>query len=330
MLDDLVGVIATLQKRIEQHRPALSQSEALTRYALIDPLLRALGWDTADPALVTPEYTVGNGRADYALLGGGDKPQAFIEAKRLDETLESPRNVEQIFTYALTQRVKYAGLTDGNRWVLDDVSDFSGSERRKLSVSLSGESAHQIALKLLLLWRPNLATGEPVAAGEPIISPPVAAVATAPAATVDSQTAISLSNQSPGEGWIPLADIQTSGNSTIGSAKGAIRLPDGKEIPIRNWWHVPREVAEYLIRTGKLTPEHCPLGEVGRSHIITAQPQLDKAGHLGRCHKLSNGCFLLKKNTGAGFVLNAKFLLQHCGVDAGAVWLKLNLLKLNL
>ena len=328
MLDDLVGVIATLQGRIEQHRPALSQSEALTRYALIDPLLRALGWDTADPALVTPEYTVGNGRADYALLGGGDKPQAFIEAKKLDETLESPRNVEQIFTYALTQRVKYAALTDGNRWVLDDVSDFSGSERRKLSVSLSGEPAHQLALKLLLLWQPNLATGRPVAAGEPILAATVAPVAPTPAATVDSQTTISLSNQSPGEGWIPLADIQTGGNVIGGAATGlrlsTIRLPDGRESPIKQWWHVPKEVAEYLIGTGKLTSDHCPLGEGRNAPIITAHDHPDKSGNLGRYYELSNGCFLSKKNTGAGFVHNARFLLQHCGVDAGAVWLKLN------
>ena len=315
MLDDLVGVIETLQGRIEQHRPALSQSEALTRYALIDPLLRALGWDTADPALVTPEYTVGNGRADYALLGGGDKPQAFIEAKKLDETLESPRNVEQIFTYALTQRVKYAGLTDGNRWVLDDVSDFSGSERRKLSVSLSGEPAHQLALKLLLLWRPNLATGRPVTAENPILAAPVAS-------KVDYQPAIPPGNNAPGQEWIPLAAVQTGGNVIGGAATGlrpsAIRLPDGRESPAKQWWDVPREVAEYLIGTGKLTPEHCPLGESGKAPVVTVQ-------HLPNRHELSNGCSLTKKNTGAGLVNGARFLLQHFGVDAGAVWLKLNL-----
>ena len=38
--------------------PALRQSEMQTRYALIDPLLRELGWDTENPALVRPEYKV--------------------------------------------------------------------------------------------------------------------------------------------------------------------------------------------------------------------------------------------------------------------------------
>lgn len=318
MLDDLVGVIEKLQGRIEQYRPALSQSEALTRYALIDPLLRALGWDTADPALVTPEYRVGNKSADYALLKS-DGVAVFLEAKKLDENLAQHRS--QVVAYTSELGIRYPALTNGNEWEVYDNSQLVPiDQRRILSVSLTGAPAAVNALKLLLLWRPNLATGEPVAAGEPILAATVAAV-DPPTATVDSQTTISLSNQSPGEGWIPLAYIQTGGNVIGGAATGlrpsAIRLPDGREISISNWWHVPREVAEYLIRTGKLTSDHCPLGESGKAPVVTVQ-------HLPNRHELSNGCSLTKKNTGAGLVNGARFLLEHCGVDAGAVWLKLN------
>ena len=58
-LDALLELVETLRQRIVEHKAALSQSEALTRYALIDPLLRELGWDTDDPNLVIPEYKVG-------------------------------------------------------------------------------------------------------------------------------------------------------------------------------------------------------------------------------------------------------------------------------
>ena len=51
-LDELRDLIETLQQRIEKHGSALQASEALTRYALIDPLLRTLGWDTGDPSQV--------------------------------------------------------------------------------------------------------------------------------------------------------------------------------------------------------------------------------------------------------------------------------------
>jgi len=79
-LDDLVEVIETLQRRIRDHGDSLRQNEIRTRVALIDPLLTALGWDVADPGLVTAEYNVGTGRADYALLIPGDKPAALVEA----------------------------------------------------------------------------------------------------------------------------------------------------------------------------------------------------------------------------------------------------------
>ena len=73
-LEQLHSLVETLKERIKEHNDALRGSEWLTRYALIDPLLRELGWDTADPALVMPEYRLGNGRADYALLGVDGKP----------------------------------------------------------------------------------------------------------------------------------------------------------------------------------------------------------------------------------------------------------------
>ena len=68
LLDDLVGVIETIKERIATHGDSLRTSETRTRMALIDPLLQSLGWDTSDPAMVAPEYSAGNGRADYALL----------------------------------------------------------------------------------------------------------------------------------------------------------------------------------------------------------------------------------------------------------------------
>ena len=113
-LDDLVSVIETLKARLHTHRQVLQANETRTRMALIDPLLQALGWDTADPALVLPEYDLSGKRADYALLGGTGKPVAFVEAKRLGNRLASHRM--QIVNYANLSGVPYAGLTDGNQW----------------------------------------------------------------------------------------------------------------------------------------------------------------------------------------------------------------------
>ena len=80
ILESLLELVETLKARIDEHGDQLRQSEALTRYALIDPLLRELGWDTEDPGLVIPEYKSGSGSADYALLTR-NRPAMMIEAK---------------------------------------------------------------------------------------------------------------------------------------------------------------------------------------------------------------------------------------------------------
>ena len=68
LLDSLLKLVETLRERIDEHGDALRQSEAMTRYALIDPMLRELGWNTDDPAQVVPEYRVANNQmADYVL-----------------------------------------------------------------------------------------------------------------------------------------------------------------------------------------------------------------------------------------------------------------------
>lgn len=169
--DDLINVIETLKKRMTMYRQSLQQNEVRARTALIDPLLTALGWDVSDPGLVTPEYTVGQGRADYALIDGGTRPGsvAIVEAKSLGSFLND-RERNQMLNYANMEGVKYAILTNGDCWELYDLFRHAPlNERRLLSVKIISTPVHQLALQLLLLWRKNLASGEPVAAQKPVL-----------------------------------------------------------------------------------------------------------------------------------------------------------------
>ena len=105
LLEPLVSTIETIKGRIAAHGAVLRENETRTRMALIDPLLQALGWDTSNPSVVMPEYSVGSGRADYALLYEDGRPAALFEAKHLSEPLERPNHQEQVFTYALVHQV---------------------------------------------------------------------------------------------------------------------------------------------------------------------------------------------------------------------------------
>ena len=314
LLDELVTTIEKLKARIERHQTELRKSEALTRYALIDPLLRELGWDTSDPALVMPEYDVDGKRADYALLEG-DKVVVFLEAKRLDEPLANHR--DQVTNYANNLGIRYPVLTNGNQWeVYDNTKLVPIAEKRVLNISLTNAPASALALQLLLLWRPNLASGTPVAASEPILASALTET------LAQTETAINPLPPVPpvSDGWTSLREIQPVNDQPW--RPSAIRLPDGIEKEINLWWHVPREVSEYLVRIGKLTRDKCPIKEGHRVDIVHSQPQPSKVGKYDHLHRLSNGLFIGKAIQGSGLVRNAKFLLKFFSEDEGEVWLK--------
>ena len=175
LLDDLVGVIETLKERIEDYKEYL-QGEARTRAVLIDPLLRALGWDVSDPAIVALELPVQcdgkNINADYALLKPKGDPVAIVEARKLGTRLDE--QIKQTSDYA---KARYAVLTNGDTW---QVYDQKAEEKPILNVSIAETPAHELALDLLLLWRRNLSSGQPK---QPMDSRPSASLVPTPDST---------------------------------------------------------------------------------------------------------------------------------------------------
>ena len=304
LLDDLVGVIETLKGRIATHGATLRENETRTRMALIDPLLQALGWDTSDPTVVTPEYQTG-GKADYALLDSNGKPAAVIEAKHLGEPIG--RHQQQMFSYAVMEVIQYASLTDGDQWEIYKVFADSPSERRILNLSIADTPAHEAALKLLLLWRPNLASGQPVAANAPVLvtlpdSPPEPDPAPAPVA--------------PDSGnWISVASVETR----KGYKPKAVRFSGGETKAIEYWWQVLAEVAEWLVKHERLAAEDCPIHGLG---FINSAPVSPSGGQFHRHRQISGGLYLNVNLNSATIVDHSKRLLTHFGVDLDTVELR--------
>ncbi|MEM4185714.1 MAG: hypothetical protein QW801_00370 [Candidatus Caldarchaeum sp.] len=84
-LREIIDLVGMLKNRINKYRGELQRNETLTRYVLVDPLLRALGWDTENPELLVPEMTTQAGRPDYTLLHNGRKI-AFVGVKALGKS----------------------------------------------------------------------------------------------------------------------------------------------------------------------------------------------------------------------------------------------------
>ena len=307
-LDDLVGVIRTLQRRICAHGAALRENETRTRMVLCDPLLRMLGWDVADPGLVMPEYNVSGRRADYALLGPDVRLVATIEAKKLGESLAAHRM--QMLNHSNASGVDYAGLTDGDRWELYEVFKKGQLEdRRILDVSISGMAAHEFALKILLLWRPNLEWGRPVTANVPLFGVGAPVVG-------EVQPEAPLASGS----WVSLADYDPSGGA---DAPSHIRFPGDEEVEIRGWSGALISAAEWLVATGRLTAANVPVPSSNHGYIVNDRPVHPTGNAFVRHKALSNGLVVFTPGYSAS---NARRLvcklLEHCGVRVDAVWLQ--------
>ena len=320
MLDDLVTVIETLQKRIAVHGHSLQQNETRTRTALIDPILTALGWDVSDPSLVTPEFPLGGGRVDYALMNlPAAIPAATVEAKKLGEQLDSHRL--QMLNYANADGIRYAGLTDGNHWEMYEIFK-AGSldERRRLNLSIVGSPAYKAALDFLLLWRPNLASGQPVVAKTPVLSfhrsdetvpiDPNSFPDDTPKSTETLPTEI---------GWRPIAEVTPS----IGDPRpNAIRIEQGPEIAISRWNQVLIEIAEWLCEQGLLTHQNSPVSVGPSRYLVALTPQHKSGRNFAKPRKISGGMYLELDYTGKDFIRHIRTLLDGLNVPANSVELR--------
>ncbi len=118
-LDRLLQLMETLREHINL-QPSIVSSGWQTRYALIDPLLRALDWDTSDPTMVVPEDGSGNGRADYLLQVNG-KPCMVIEAKRLGASLRDAQRQALDYAMDASRQARYFVVTNGKEWMIYDT-----------------------------------------------------------------------------------------------------------------------------------------------------------------------------------------------------------------
>ncbi len=122
-----------MQTLIEQIRGRLQRSayvnEAAISHGVVMPIINALGWDTADPQQVVPEFPISGGRVDFALFGLGHKPAVFIEVKQVGRAMAGDK---QLFEYCFHQGVPLCVLTDGREWSFYLPSGHGSYEDRRV------------------------------------------------------------------------------------------------------------------------------------------------------------------------------------------------------
>jgi len=300
-LYDLIRLIETLRERAKAFGPDLQKSETLTRYALVDPVLRAMGWATDDPSQVRVEFaagTMGGGKADYCLLDADGKPRVLLEVK----ALHSPKGsvaAAAVVTYAFHLLGSGAGgplsvgITDGLKWEFYDIPHL---KEPKVAVNLAEGTPAEGAVRLLgALWQPLVRRAD-----VPRVEPLKPASSTAsPVGAAET---------------IPLNRLKVK---TGDPPPRLLLLPDGQSRELTAWNHLLIEIANYVVDLGKLTREMCPIrSERARDRYLVTVDGIHLRGHKFMAPKrLKNGLWLETYYDVHTIIRYSVFLLTQCGED---------------
>ena len=321
-LESLLKLVETLRSRIDEHGAALRQSEAQTRYALIDPLLRELGWDTGDPRLVIPEYKTEAGSADYALFSGG-KILMMVEAKNLGTP---PRQaVNQVISYCIEGGIDYFAVTNGNEWEIYETHRRGDIDEKRVVHFDLKRSSMDACIEVLKLWRQG-AQDEYNSAGwdcvfgsirqlsEKLKPATIRAITPTTAGYVSPlQTSQEFSNDLTG--WILLSELKPQAGS--GVRPSGIMFPDNSQAIIRTWKDVPTETVRWLIDANFLNENHCPIlrSSRGTRYIINNNP-IHRNGRSFEEPRQVDLIFLETFFDGRELVNNTRIIIEHVGLDS--------------
>ena len=306
-LESLLELVETLRSRMTEHGAALRQSEALTRYTLIDPLLRELGWDTDDPALVMPEYRLGRGYADYALLRDG-KPAVMVEAKKLGTPLQDAAS--QGIGYCIEDGIGYFAVTDGQQWEIYETHKMAPIAE-KLTVRFDiGQSPPITCLKAMALWRQSVECGSVMPAETPIVGLEdiqrrlVAESTTlnAPSNTVEDGTDTS--------NWVPLSDLGPQGGDT---PPVEIQFPDNSKVALGRWNLIAVESTRWLYANNYLNASNWRIQRATR-YIVSDAP-IHPNGKEFTMPSNVGSLYVEINYSGLNQVKNARLIIEHAGQD---------------
>ena len=310
-LENLLTLVKNLRERIDSHGDALRKSEALTRYVLIDPLLRELGWDTEDPDVVVPEYSSGGGRVDYALRNDG-KPVIMLEAKKLDRSLNDA--IGQGIQYCLVEGTEYFAVTDGKRWeIYETHKPVPIDEKRITSFDLKDLSAADACLKALALWRPSVISGQISVGESPVIGLPDDQPGTTEPRPTEETTVQPPSPTQDKEGWQPITDFALpTGHSGF---QAEILFPDDKQVSIKTGKGIMIEVTRWLIDKNILTQNHCPISFADTRYLVSTSPKHSN-GSSFRNNPAQIGDFHINTDyTRKDLVENTRHIIKHVKQD---------------
>lgn len=282
-LSNLCDVLTQIKESAKQYQTILTKNEASTRAVLIDPVLRALGWDTANTHMVEIERTLGAVRADYALYDNNKEPKIIVEAKALGTSLSQQALVMSLVSYAFQFQLNDVFLTDGLIWhhynnfqprnvaptkVLDIVQDNPVEIAAYLvqqidaakfwpveNTDVIGQRVDQLENLVATLQRQMslhpVTTAASSATPGTSTSPTIQQIPNSAIVQATSQSILSSPRPEAFQDLTSLVNI-------TGKRPTHLRLPDGSIVEVKRWKDVLRESCKFALATNSTIPVPLP------------------------------------------------------------------------
>lgn len=306
-LEPLMSALDRARQTIGQLGTELRRNEDQTRQSLINPILRELGWETANPAAVRNQFPIKQNRVDYALMAERDDPIAIVEAKRLGESIEN--NLSQLIAYAYDAPVQFAAITDGNIWEIYRVEhdEESFTFRRLSRTTISTDPLNEVAVRLLQLSHENLGSEQPF---EIRVIPLVAEVTESNGVDPESD------GPPTDDSWVALSEFSPPAGTR---APTSIRFPGNSDYHLSKWSEMVVEVANWLYDSGHLKTSDVPIVYSDSGHIHS-QPVNREGENMDNPYQIrAKDLFVETAGTGNTVIQRSTNILNQFKIDPATV-----------
>lgn len=276
-MESLAVLVESMAAHIQKYRGRMRKNERLVRHALVNPVLRELGWNPEDPKLVEAGYRFRDGSVDYALLQG-KKPIAAVRTVRLGGPLKE--SLDDLAAY----KVRYHIATDGRLWLVRRTAN-SAPESDLVEFDLTGDPASECP-KMEVIWRRSM-----------------------------SKTSKKAGHRRPGRpgpagGLVPLPDL------VPGQVPTELVLPDGAPRRVKSGKSMMVEVAQWLLDGGRLSGDDCPIILSEKRYLLAREP-VHPTGKDFISGKRVGDLHLETNFNSRRILDNIGVLISRAGLDAG-------------
>ena len=341
-ITDLKGTIEMLCERIRKYRFLYEQNEMAVRDQIVNPTLRALGWNPENPEEVQPNVTTEEGIPDYSLLKD-NKKILFVEAKKLSIDVEQRDVIRKLANYCFGEGMRYGVLTNGAVWMLfrafqegttiterivwkTDIEkdDVTATVRRLSTISKENiRNIERLIKKLQILdeiWKSLLDEPKELVKGfipafDNLIKEGYPEYEFDRSEIEDFIKERIKELVTPTEVTLeptPIESMVTSRKMKIGT--------DSYEI--RKSYEILINTAEWLIRKGKLKADDCPVAVGHKRNLVNTRPKHRYGDEFKAPKKLSNGLWIETHYSTASCINNARQLLERFGYSGNMLDVK--------